>query len=44
VSRIPQRRLGTVDEVVSAILYLLSDEASLITGHVLAVDGGWTAI
>jgi NAD(P)-dependent dehydrogenase (short-subunit alcohol dehydrogenase family) len=44
VSRIPQGRLGTVDEVVSAILYLLSDEASLITGHVLAVDGGWTAI
>lgn len=44
IGRIPLGRLGTLGEVSSAILYLLSGEASLITGHILAVDGGWTAI
>ncbi|MBJ7603267.1 MAG: SDR family oxidoreductase [Candidatus Dormibacteraeota bacterium] len=43
LSRIPAGRLGEVDDVVGAICFLLSDEASLITGHILAVDGGWTA-
>ncbi len=42
LSRIPAGRLGEVDDVVGAICFLLSDEASLITGHILAVDGGWT--
>ncbi|MDQ6900683.1 MAG: SDR family oxidoreductase [Candidatus Dormibacteraeota bacterium] len=43
LSRIPAGRLGEVEDVVGAICFLLSDEARLITGHVLAVDGGWTA-
>ncbi len=43
LSRIPLGRIGEVDEVVGAVSFLLSEEAALITGHVLAVDGGWTA-
>jgi 3-oxoacyl-[acyl-carrier protein] reductase len=38
--RIPLQRLGTVDDVASAVVFLASDEAAYITGHVLAVNGG----
>jgi NAD(P)-dependent dehydrogenase (short-subunit alcohol dehydrogenase family) len=41
--RIPGGELATVDDVAAAILYLVSDGARSVTGHVLAVDGGWTA-
>jgi 3-oxoacyl-[acyl-carrier protein] reductase len=34
-------RLGTIDDVVSAMLYLCSDEASFITGETLKVSGGY---
>ncbi len=40
VDRIPLKRLGTVDDVAHAVVFLASDEASYITGHVLAVNGG----
>jgi NAD(P)-dependent dehydrogenase (short-subunit alcohol dehydrogenase family) len=41
-NRTPLRRLGTVADVSSACQFLLSDEASFITGVDLVVDGGWT--
>ena len=41
--RIPQGRLGQLDEVVSAVLFTASPAASLMTGTSLIIDGGWTA-
>jgi 3-oxoacyl-[acyl-carrier protein] reductase len=38
--RIPLGRLGTPADVAAAVCFLASDEASYITGHVLAVNGG----
>jgi len=40
----PVGRIGTVQEVASAVLYLCSDGAAFTTGHALAVDGGALAI
>ena len=42
-ARQPVGRLGTPEEVASAIRYLASDEAAFVTGSLLAIDGGWTA-
>jgi NAD(P)-dependent dehydrogenase (short-subunit alcohol dehydrogenase family) len=41
--RIPMGRLGKPEEVAGAVVFLLSDQASLITGASLLTDGGWTA-
>jgi NAD(P)-dependent dehydrogenase (short-subunit alcohol dehydrogenase family) len=42
-SAIPMQRRGTTDDVGKAALYLISDMAGYVTGHTLAVDGGWMA-
>lgn len=42
-TRIPLGRLGRPEEIASAVAFLASDEASYITGHILAADGGWLA-
>jgi NAD(P)-dependent dehydrogenase (short-subunit alcohol dehydrogenase family) len=41
--RIPLGRLGRVEDVAAAVVYLVSDSASLVTGTSLRIDGGWTA-
>jgi NAD(P)-dependent dehydrogenase (short-subunit alcohol dehydrogenase family) len=43
LGRIPLGRVGTVEEVAAAIVFLASPAAALVTGSSLLVDGGWTA-
>jgi NAD(P)-dependent dehydrogenase (short-subunit alcohol dehydrogenase family) len=43
LDRIPLGRLGTVNEVAQAVVFLASPAAALVTGSSLLVDGGWTA-
>jgi NAD(P)-dependent dehydrogenase (short-subunit alcohol dehydrogenase family) len=42
IDRIPLGRIGAVDEVAAAIVFLASPAAALVTGSSLLVDGGWT--
>ena len=41
--RTPQRRLGTLEEISQAVVYVASDDAGFMTGSVVTIDGGWSA-
>jgi 3-oxoacyl-[acyl-carrier protein] reductase len=43
LARTPARRLGTIEEVTDAVVFLSSDAARFINGQVLYVDGGFLA-
>mmetsp|Transcript_22292 Transcript_22292/g.51061 ORF Transcript_22292/g.51061 Transcript_22292/m.51061 type:complete len:179 (-) Transcript_22292:235-771(-) len=43
IGGVPMKRLGSVDEVLSAVSFLLSEESSYVTGTNLVVDGGMSA-
>ena len=44
ISKIPLKRIGTVNDVAMGVLFLASDESSYITGAELVIDGGLTSI
>ena len=43
LAKIKLGRIGTVEDLMGAVVYLASDAAALVTGTSLIVDGGWTA-
>ena len=43
LNSIPLRRFAEMSEIASAVVFLASDAASMVTGTSLLVDGGWTA-
>ncbi|MCB1486571.1 MAG: SDR family oxidoreductase [Bauldia sp.] len=43
LERTPFPRLGRPDDIAGAAMFLASDDCTFVSGHVLAVDGGWTA-
>ncbi len=43
LSRLPIGRVGTTTDVAAAVIYLASPAGAMVSGHVLLVDGAWTA-
>jgi NAD(P)-dependent dehydrogenase (short-subunit alcohol dehydrogenase family) len=43
LAKIPLGRMATVEDIAHSVVFLASDQASMITGVTLPVDGGWTA-
>jgi 2-deoxy-D-gluconate 3-dehydrogenase len=43
LSRLPIGRVGTTSDVAAAVIYLASPAGAMVSGHVLVVDGAWTA-
>jgi 2-deoxy-D-gluconate 3-dehydrogenase len=44
IEKILMGRLAEPEEIASAVVYLASDAARMVTGHILLVDGGWSAV
>ena len=43
LGNIPLGRVGRPEDVIGAVIYLASEASNMVTGHVLLIDGGWTA-
>jgi 2-deoxy-D-gluconate 3-dehydrogenase len=43
LGNIPLGRVGQPEDITGAVIYLVSEASNLVTGHILLIDGGWTA-
>jgi len=43
MKKTPMRRLGEIEDIVGAVVYLSSEASNFMTGQTMVVDGGWTA-